>query len=166
MARQAAVSSESRRVIYSLWGGERAGDPEKANGAGRAGAPGAQGVVGECQHCGMREGKEGTHGSSRWQEDGEVPIGRCAGLTSPTFGGFEGLPLILLRSWVLHSPGAGSRQGCRVAVMPLLSPGTLLELGASTQAWSYSWSTDPIFPCPHIWVWGAEGTEGALRAQF
>lgn len=98
VARQAAVSSESRRVIYSLWGGERAGDPEKANGAGRAGAPGAQGVVGECQHCGMREGKEGTHGSSRWQEDGEVPIRRCAGLTSPTFGGFEGLPLILLRS--------------------------------------------------------------------
>lgn len=32
MARQAAVSSESQRVIYSLLGGERAGDPEKAMG--------------------------------------------------------------------------------------------------------------------------------------
>lgn len=59
MARQAAVSSESQRVIYSWRGGERAGDPENANRAGRAGALGAQGVVGECQHCGMREGKGG-----------------------------------------------------------------------------------------------------------
>lgn len=32
VARQAAVSSESQRVIYSLLGGERAGDPEKAMG--------------------------------------------------------------------------------------------------------------------------------------
>lgn len=159
MVRQAAVSSESRRVIYSWRGGERPGDPEKANKAGRAGALGAQGVVGECQHCGMREGKGGTHGSSGWQEDGEVPIRRSAGPTSPTFRGFEGVLLILLRFWVLLSPRAGSRRGCRVAVMSLLSPGTLLELGASTQAWSCSQSTHPIFPCPHSWVWGAEGTE-------
>ena len=41
VATWAAVSSESRgwswRVIYSLWGGERAGDPEKGTGQGELG---------------------------------------------------------------------------------------------------------------------------------
>lgn len=82
MARQAAVSSEIQRVIYSLLGGERAGDPEKAMGQGDLGHQGAKGWWEEVSTVGWVWWVTGPHGS-------------------PTSGGFWGLLLFFLQSGVL-----------------------------------------------------------------
>lgn len=98
VATQASVSSESggwsQRVIYSLWGGERAGDPEKGAGQGDLGHVEDEGWWESTGAAGQAEGKVGgAHGSGGWQRGtGGSRGAACWSVhpTSPITGPWEG----------------------------------------------------------------------------
>lgn len=110
MARQAAVSSEIQRVIYSLLGGERAGDPEKAMGQGDLGHQGAKGWWEKVSTVGWEWWVTGPHGS-------------------PTSGGFWGSSAIFSAVWGAPHPAAVVSHGPQAPGHGALSPPSLPSPG-------------------------------------